>query len=162
MNAVTRSAIIGSVAPAWGTTNSMWGYRATVPLSTRLTTARVVSNRNSSIGRGRPSDVASQHAGDVGWMHHPGVPTVERSEHRLEPRIAQVDAVGVREDAHAVDAERVVGVVDLGERAVDVGQRQRRELTEPGREPLDDPVTRLVDHPGEVARVAVVAEVHSG
>ena len=27
---------------------------------------RVVSNRNSIIGRGRPSDVCSQHAGDVG------------------------------------------------------------------------------------------------
>ena len=37
------------------------------PFSTRSTTARVVSKRNSSIGRGRPNDVCSQHGGDVGW-----------------------------------------------------------------------------------------------
>ena len=30
--------------------------------------ARVVSKRNSSIGRGRPNDVCSQQTGDVGWM----------------------------------------------------------------------------------------------
>ena len=43
-----------------------------MPLSTRFTTARVVSKRNSSIGRGRPNDVCSQHTGDVGWMDGDG------------------------------------------------------------------------------------------
>ena len=62
-----RSATTGRVAPAWGTMISTFGCRAIVPLSTRLTTARVVSKKNSSIGRGRPSDVCSQQTGEVGW-----------------------------------------------------------------------------------------------
>ena len=91
-NAATGSAITGRVAPACGTMISRFGWRAIVPLSTRFTTARVVSNRNSSIGRGRPNEVCSQQAGDVGWMKHAGLPTVELVEHRLERGVAEVGA----------------------------------------------------------------------
>ena len=81
----TRSAMTGSVAPACGTMRRRFGWRATVPLSTRFTTARVVSNRNSSIGRGRPNDVCSQQTGDVGWMSTRAPRRSSSREHGSQP-----------------------------------------------------------------------------
>ena len=80
-----------------------------MPLSTRFTTARVVSNRNSSIGRGRPSEVCSQHDGDVGWMRTRAPAPVELVEHRLPRRVAEVGAADVGEQHEPVDVEVVDG-----------------------------------------------------
>ena len=55
-------------------------------------------------------------------------------EDGIERRVAEVDAAVVGEQDDAVGAERVEGAVEFGERAVDVGQRQRREEAEPVRD----------------------------
>ena len=130
-----------------------------VPLSTRFTTARVVSNRNSSIGRGRPSDVCSQQTGDVGWIEDAGAAPVELGEHRVPDRVAEVGPADVGEQDEPVDVELVDAVRDLGDRGVDVGQRQRAQQTEATGVVDDGSPAGLVHLAGQVGRGRVVGEV---
>ena len=64
-----RPASTGTAPPACGTTSCRFGQRASVPDNRRFAMARVESNGNSIIGRGSPSEICSQHGGDVGWMN---------------------------------------------------------------------------------------------
>ena len=50
---------------------------------------------------------------------------VELGQHRLERRVAEVDAGDVGEQHHAVERQLVEREGQLGQRGVDVGQRQR-------------------------------------
>ena len=144
---------MGSVAPACGMMNSMSGCRSMVPLSTRSTTARVVSKKNSSIGRGRPSDVCSQHAGDVGWMNSRAPRRSSSRKTGSNVGVAQVRPTDVREQDEPVDVEVVAAVGDLGDGGVDVRQRKRGEQPEP---------TGMVDHGPPTVLVHLAGEVDGG
>ena len=122
-----------------------------VPLRTRSTTARVVSKKNSSIGRGRPSDVCSQHAGEVGWMNTRASRRFNSSEDRLPRRITEVGAADVGEQREPVHVEVIAAVGDLGDGGIDVGQRQRGEQPEPPRMVHHGAPTDLVHLASEIS-----------
>src|SRR3546814_14913674 len=60
-----------------------------------------------------------------------GAAPVERLEDGLEGGIARIAAVMVRQQPDSLGAERIAGVVDLGEAGLDIGQRQAGEIPEP-------------------------------
>ena len=62
---------------------------------------------------------------------HAGVAAVELVEDRFECRVAEVRPADVGEHGDAVGVQLVEGDGDLGEGAVDVGQRERGEQSEP-------------------------------
>jgi hypothetical protein len=74
---------------------------------------------------------------------------VEFGEHRTHPLIADVDPRAVGHQDDAVRVQVIEGVRDLLERAVDIRQRQQRELAEAVRISLPDPGTDLVDLAGQ-------------
>ena len=76
-----------------------FGQRAVVPLNIKLTTARVLSNMNSIIGRGMNEDHSA--------------PAVELIEDRIQPLVAEVYAVEVGEHDYAVELERIQGIGNL-------------------------------------------------
>jgi hypothetical protein len=54
---------------------------------------------------------------------------VQLSEDRVQPRVAEIHAVGVRQDGEPYSA-KVQGVADLLDGLLDAGQRQRGEEAE--------------------------------
>lgn len=96
-------------------------------------------------------------------MHeHRGAAAIELLEQRLVARIAEVDAVGVALGGDAVGAELVDRVLELGQRPVDVGQRQGGEVAEMLRMGAPDLGARVVDVAAQLPRRGVVAEVRAG
>ena len=94
-------------------------------------------------------------------QHH-RLPPVKLRHHRVEGGIADIDALVVRQQDHAVGRQRVIGVADRLERAVDVGQRNAGEHAEPVGPVLDQRGLTLVDLAREGARLGIVAEVGAG
>ena len=92
----------------------------------------------------------------------PGAAPVELVEDRLEGRIAQVGPADVREQGEAGHRQLVAAIGDLGDRRIDVGQRQRSEQAEPSGMIDDGPLARLVHFAGAILRRRRVAEVHPG
>ena len=66
-----------------------------------------------------------------------GLAAVEFGPQRLECRIAEVSARVAGHQDHAVGVQRAERVLDFGQGAVDVGERQRREAAEPVGPPGD-------------------------
>ena len=61
----------------------------------------------------------------------PRPPPVELFHHGRKRGVAEILALIAAREADAVCLERVVGVFDFAKRAVNIGQRQRREDAEP-------------------------------
>src|SRR3546814_4840689 len=59
-----------------------------------------------------------------------GAAPVERLEDGLEGGIARIAAVMVRQQPDSLGAERIAGVVDLGEAGLDIGQRSEEHTSE--------------------------------
>ena len=95
-------------------------------------------------------------------QQHVGAPAVQFGHQRVERRVAEVDARRVGREDDAVEAEHVERIGQLGQRAVDVRQRQHREAAEAPRLPLDLRRDQLVHPPREVVGETLVAEPHTG
>ena len=85
---------------------------------------------------------------------HVGVALVERGKQRLERRVAEIGAGDVAQQHHAVQRQLVVAALELAQRRVDVGQRQRCQARRTARgcaaHDLGDPV---VGQPRQLAGV---------
>jgi len=66
-------------------------------------------------------------------QHDQRVPLVQGVKHGLHGRVPEVQAAGVGFQHHAVGVQHIAGVGDLGQRALDIGQRQRCQEGEPVR-----------------------------
>jgi hypothetical protein len=86
--------------------------------------------------------------------HHRS-PVVEFGEQRFVPCVAEVGTVGVGLQGDSVGAEDVERVGQLGQCAVHVRQRQRREVPEPARAGSCDRGSGLVDLAGQMPCGAV-------
>ena len=65
-------------------------------------------------------------------MHeHDRLAPVEFIENRIEPFVAEIDAVDVRKQDDAVELEHVERMGNLRQRAVDIRQRQQRKAADP-------------------------------
>ena len=87
-----------------------------------------------------------------------GFASVELFHDRPELRVAQPDVFVAREQADAVRFQRVAGVLDFFQRGIHVGQRHRREESEPGRVILHQLRAVLVARAGEPVRHGPVSE----
>lgn len=91
-----------------------------------------------------------------------GAPGLESVEHGLQSVVAQVQAVHVGQESHAVGVEFVEGVVNLLEARLNVRQRQGGEEAEAVGAALLEVRRVLVAAAGEVAGVRRVGRVQVG
>jgi hypothetical protein len=91
-----------------------------------------------------------------------GLAPVELVEDGRDLGIARPHAAEIREQPEPIDAERAIGIVDLGERALDIGQRQCREDAEPALMVARQSCGIVVADAGEAPRLLRVAEPHAG
>ena len=141
-NAETRSAIIGSVAPACGTMISMSGAARDRAVEHEVHD-RAGGVEQELEHRSRPPERRVLPARRRSRVEEdPGPAPVELGEHRLPRRVAEVRAADVGEQHESVDVQLVVAVRDLGDRAVDVGQRERAEQPEASGMVDDRPAAR--------------------
>ena len=90
-----------------------------------------------------------------------GLAPVELVEHLREGFVAGILVHVVRRQRDAVGVELIEGIFDLAQAALDVGQRQRREMTEAASVVLLHLGGGLVDLAGEHPRRGGVAEPHA-
>jgi hypothetical protein len=90
-----------------------------------------------------------------------GAPAFELLEQRLEPFVAQVDAICVRKQRHAIQFQNIIDVGQLGERAVHIRERQRGETAKPVRAPLDQACREFVAASRQSARARIVSRMNA-
>ena len=136
--------------------------------------SRLSPRRHQLLGHARAVERVFQHGcGDVDREGIPmrrygrvdegdGFAPVEFRQHRIDPVVAEIDAAVVAEKADAVHAERVEGIVDLGQRRVDVGQREHGHGAEARDMVPHQPRHVFVEAPGEARRVLALGEGDAG
>ena len=87
-----------------------------------------------------------------------GVAPVELLHHRPVGRVTEPSVVVARHEADAICFERVVGVLDLFQRGVDVGEGHRREQAKSGRVILHHLRSKFVARSGKAVCFRPVAE----
>ena len=158
----TRSATSGSVAPACGTISSRSGLRAMRAVQHEVDD-RAGGVEEELEHRPRPAERRVLPARRRRRVEkHACAAPVELAKDRLERRVAHVGAADVGEQHEAVDVEVVAAVRDLGDRGVDVGQRERREQPEAAGMVDHRAPAGLVHLAGELDGGRAVAEVHTG
>jgi hypothetical protein len=152
----------GMVPPACAKINRMSEQRCAVPVSIRLAIgARRVSGELNQMVRYLLHQVAA--AVRAGRMHiHHSIAAVELIHHGCEGAVAEPLLVHAGHEADAVGLQYVECILDLGEAAVDVGQRQGSEHTEPAGEIPGDGCRVFIALTRKRTRRGIVAEPHAG
>src|ERR1700722_6617058 len=88
-------------------------------------------------------------------------PAVELIEDRVEPLVAEVHAVEVGQHDYAVELERIQGVGNLEQGAVNVGEGQARETAEATAMVCDRARGKFVDRSSQETSLRIVAKMHS-